>query len=313
MWGDFSIPSDYVSWAYFCWLVQSLGFILPGKWRISLVGTLTYQPLVMYLGSGLGGGVKFVTGTLCSSGFPESVVRSVVMDGISDFCGIGPDSVQGCPVCLGLPWLGDGFAGQISVCVRRCSFSSNLRVVFHVQAVLVCAQEYVLRPQQSSSLICSFGCVCVLQYIGRTNQCLDSRIKQHVLTKIWQGNYFADWINNTYGASFAEHLINNCNCASLYIENLFTILSKSHSDFHLKVLETIHILTYKPSLCKQRKCLLGLNLIIIWFTPSFSKQLESPPPPLHYTVLAPCPFLIVLNSAVISKDQNGLVVKFYFL
>ena len=31
----------------------------------------------------------------------------------------------------------------------------------------------------------------------------------------------------------------------------FTILSKSHSDFHLKVLETVHILTHKPSLCKQ--------------------------------------------------------------
>ena len=54
-------------------------------------------------------------------------------------------------------------------------------------------------------------------------------------TKIRQGIYFADHINNTYGSSIAEHLINNRDCASSYRVDLFTILSRSHSDFHLKV------------------------------------------------------------------------------
>ena len=65
------------------------------------------------------------------------------------------------------------------------------------------------------------------------------------------------------GQVIAEHLINNCNFAFSYSDDLFTKLSKSHSDFHLNVLETFHILTYKSSLCKQRDCLLGLNLITI--------------------------------------------------
>ena len=82
-------------------------------------------------------------------------------------------------------------------------------------------------------------------------------------TKIRLGNYFANHINNTYGSAIAEHLINNLECASTYSADLFTILSRSHSDFHLKVLETIYTLTHKPSLCKQRECLLGLNLIAI--------------------------------------------------
>ena len=107
-------------------------------------------------------------------------------------------------------------------------------------------------PQRSSVLIYSFRCVCGLQYIARTNQRLDARIK-HVPTKIRLGNYFADHINNTY--SIAEHLINNRDCDSPYSAELFTILSRSHLDFHLKVFETIHILTNKPSLCKQRECL----------------------------------------------------------
>ena len=97
-----------------------------------------------------------------------------------------------------------------------------------------------------------------------------------------------------------------------YFADLFTILSKSHSNFHLKVIETIHILTHKPSLCKQRECLLALNLITIWFTYPFSKQLAFfPHLPLYYRVPAPCPFLIVCPR--FTWNQRGLkaVVKFY--
>ena len=118
-------------------------------------------------------------------------------------------------------------------------------------------------PQHSSALIYSFRRVCSLQDIGRTNQRLDARIKQHVPTKIQLGSYFADHVNNTYESSIAGHLINNRDCASSYSVDLFTILSRSHSDFHLKVLETIYILTHKPFLCKQRECLLDFNLITI--------------------------------------------------
>ena len=63
--------------------------------------------------------------------------------------------------------------GQGSICNKKMFSSHNVAVLY------------------------SFRCVCSLQYLGRTNQCLDSRIKQHVSTKIWQGNYFADWINST--------------------------------------------------------------------------------------------------------------------
>ena len=122
-----------------------------------------------------------------------------------------------------------------------------------------------------------------------------------------------DWINNTYRSSIAEHLINNRNCTSSNSANLFTILSKSHSDFHVKVLETIHIFTHNPFLCKQKECLLNLNLITIWFTHPFSKQLAFF---FSSTLHSPCPLSFlnhVLDLAVISEDRNRLVVKFYFL
>ena len=75
--------------------------------------------------------------------------------------------------------------------------------------------------------------------------------------------YFADHINNTFVSAIVEHLINNRDCTSSYSADLFTILSRSHSDFHCKVLEIIYILTHNPSLRKQRECLLGLDIVKI--------------------------------------------------
>ena len=196
--------------------------------------------------------VSFITETFCNNGFPEDIFRSVIRNKIAHFHKTKVSSAQKCPVYLRLPWLGDisdRYAYQISACVWKCYFSSNLCVVFRTRTVLPSGPKDVPPTQHSSALIYYFRSVCGLQYIGGTNQRVDARIK-HVPTKIRLGNCFADHINNTYGSSIAEHLIDNRDCASSYSEDLFTILSRSHSDFHLKVLETIYILSHKQSLCK---------------------------------------------------------------
>ena len=66
---------------------------------------------------------------------------------------------------------------------------------------------------------------------------------------------------NTSGSSIAEHMINRRECVADFNVNRFSILSRSHSIFHLKVLETLYVRSLQPSLCKQRNCLLGLNVI----------------------------------------------------
>ena len=80
------------------------------------------------------------------------------------------------------------------------------------------------------------------------------------------GNFnigLTDNLKNTYEFLIAEHLIKNCKCAEKFSVDLFSFQSKLHSSFHLKVLETIHIFSNWPSLCKQRECLLRLNIILI--------------------------------------------------
>ena len=256
---------------------------------------------------------------LCNNGFSEDIVRSVIGDKIAHFHKTKVASAQRCPVYLRLTWLceiSDRFADQISACIRRCYFASNLPVVYRTRTVLPPGRKDVLpHPQHSSALIYSFRCTCGLQYIGRTGQRLDARVKQHVPTKIRLGNYFADHINNMYGSAIAEHLRNNRECTSTYSADLFTILSWSQSDFHFKVFETLYILTHKPSLCKHRECLLDLNVItflqphplsyIFLFLFLFSPYITESISPIF---LDRCPSLTVNKW-----DRNLLVAQFYLL
>ena len=147
-----------------------------------------------------------------------------------------------------------------------CVWSFTLNPFWHLSVKM-------FFPHHDNSLIYLFWYSCGSSYIGRTNQKLDARIK-HVPTKIW--NFIGgpmDNLRNIYESSIAEHLINNCGCAEKFRVDLFSVLSKSHSSFHLKVLEIIHILTGRQSLSKQREYLLGLNIILIYsliqyFSPS---------------------------------------------
>ena len=58
----------------------------------------------------------------------------------------------------------------------------------------------------------------------------------------------------------AEHTIDSRENVVDFNVDRFSILSVTFA-FHLKVLETVHVRSLQPSLCKQRGCLLGLNVI----------------------------------------------------
>ena len=66
---------------------------------------------------------------------------------------------------------------------------------------------------------------------------------------------------NTFGSSIAEHMINSRECFADFDVDQFSILSRSHLLCHFKVLETLYVRSLQPSLCKQRDCFLGLNVI----------------------------------------------------
>ena len=102
--------------------------------------------------------------------------------GIKFLTSVKLNLIQRCPVYLRLPWLGDisdWFFNQISVCVRKCYFPSNLCVVFRTRIVLASSRKDVLPPKKLFFVLFFYMCLRM-----RTNQRLNSRIKQRVPTKI---------------------------------------------------------------------------------------------------------------------------------
>ena len=152
-------------------------------------------------------------------------------------------------------------AKSITPAVGRCYFSAAVRVIFQTHTAFVSMRKDVLPPHQINSVIYKYTCSCGSDYVGRTSNRLDFRIRQHL--SAWILNLRLIWgqLANTSGSSIAEHMINSRECIADFNVDWFSILSRSHSLFHLKVLENLYVRSLQPSLCKQRDCLLGLNVI----------------------------------------------------
>ena len=204
----------------------------------------------------LNAGIKFIAIILCNKFLIECC--KVITNKITKFNKIKQASVQNCPVYLCLPWL-DGISDLLgkTQTIQRCYFSASVWVVFITKPILTSIQKDVVLPHHNNSLVYLLRHSCSSRYIGRTNQKLDA-------TKIH--NFIGgstDNLRNTYRCSIAKHFINNQDCAVNFTMDLFSILNKLHSPFHLKVLETIYILSGRLPFCDQRECLLALNIISI--------------------------------------------------
>ena len=119
----------------------------------------------------------------------------------------------------------------------------------------------VLPPHHINSVIYKYTCSCGSDYVGRTSNRLDLRIRQHLPARILNLRLIRGQLANTSGSSIVEHMINSKECVADFNVDRFSILSRSHSLFHLKVLETLYVRSLQPSLCNKRDCLLGLNVI----------------------------------------------------
>ena len=61
-------------------------------------------------------------------------------------------------------------------------------------------------------------------------------------------------------SAIAQHLVANPICADQYNADMFRILSRGRSSFHLRMLEATFILTTYPRLCRQKEFVRSLCL-----------------------------------------------------
>ena len=134
--------------------------------------------------------------------------------------------------------------------------------------------DSVLQTLRSSAHVPAYQyqyvCRCKCRYVGRTSQRLQDRIRQHVPKTICNKTNQEriqptrkSKINSSTpncDSTIGTHLLKHPNCALHYNDNQFSILSKARSEFHLAVLESIHIASSKPALCRQKEFVYRLKL-----------------------------------------------------
>ena len=123
---------------------------------------------------------------------------------------------------------------------------------------------------QKSSVVYEFTCQCDSGYVGRTPQRLRDSIKQHVPSNIRnktapqreQSPRTCRSRNGvkTSDSAIGQHLLDNPDCAKLYNDDMFRIIGRARSSFHLTVLELIYKQTKKPRLFRQKEFVFSLGL-----------------------------------------------------
>lgn len=115
---------------------------------------------------------------------------------------------------------------------------------------------------QSSSIVYKFKYQCEAEYIGRTNQWLETRISQHIPASIRLGSLSLSSrvTRSVHDSAIGEQLLDNPDCAYKYMNNSLTVLHRAHSAYDLHI-EVLHIKLHQLTPCKQKEhfiCFLNL-------------------------------------------------------
>ena len=102
-----------------------------------------------------------------------------------------------------------------------------------------------------SKVIYEYKCPCEQRYVGRTEQRLYDRIKQHVPYVIRSGRQNHPKPDEQTSA-IVKHLCESEECAKAYTQDCFSVLSSARTKFHLSTLEAAYISATKPILCRQK-------------------------------------------------------------
>ena len=160
-----------------------------------------------------------------------------------------------CPVYLKLPWIEEiskTFGQSIKLITDRTFLSLDLLVCFWQKLSSYPLTKNLNRLQ----------CECRSRYVGRTNQKLGDRIKQHVTSVIrnktqpsreqpdrqCRSSHFIGC-----DSAVGKHLLFNKSCAETYSDGNFRILYKCLSAIQLKVMEALSIKLNDPDLIRHKE------------------------------------------------------------
>ena len=112
-----------------------------------------------------------------------------------------------------------------------------------------------------SKVIYQFQCLCGKRYVGRTEQRLSDRIKQHVPARFRTKNTNRKKPTaESQTSAIGRHLCDSELCADGYSQDWFSVLDTARSSFHLATLEAAYISSRNPVLCRQKTFVYALQV-----------------------------------------------------
>ena len=132
--------------------------------------------------------------------------------------------------------------------------AANLRIIFSTRSIPVRSLKDPVPPLGKSHLIYKFVCDCGCSYIGRTERCVSTRIKEHLPRWIQTGK------RGTPTSSICKHAVNCDVFTGRDFPSYFSILTSSPFSSSLRILEALFIHRQKPPLCVQKDFLYSLRL-----------------------------------------------------
>ena len=99
--------------------------------------------------------------------------------------------------------------------------------------------------------------LCADVSVGKTSQCLEQRIKQHVPVKLMQPT--TDVRQAKSDSAITRHLKDSVECINPDLTTQFKIIARARHQCH--VLEAIYIRAKSPVLCSQKEHVCHLSLV----------------------------------------------------
>ena len=248
-----TFTGEYMKWNSFS----------PVKRKINLIHTLTWRALSICSPCNVNNELSTIKSILVKNGYPQSVVETHVAKTVSKF-GQNSSRQSSCPLYVKLPWIGSrsiAFEQQIKKSVRACFADAEVRASYTTRPLMSFKLKDVIPTLLRSKVIYQFQCLCEERYVGRTEQRLMERVKQHVPSAIRnpsRGRPLPDVTKQK--SAIAKHLCESGPCREAYQDNWFSVLDTARSSFHLSTLEASYISSQDPTLCRQKQFVYTLKV-----------------------------------------------------
>ena len=234
----------------------------PTQRKVNLVHTLTLRALSICSPCRLDNEFKTIKSILSQNGYPEDIIDANIARRTKIFKSERQHGPKLCPVYATLPWIGEKsiqFQRQLEKSIKSCFGPASLRIHFSTTPLTKFNLKDPLPAFLQSKVIYEFKCPCEQRYVGRTEQRLHDRIKQHVPFAIRSKRPNKPNPDQQTSA-IAKHLCENEECAKAYTLDCFSVLTTARTSFHLSTLEAAYISATKPILCRQKSFVYALQV-----------------------------------------------------